>query len=69
MPFSSARQMEFTSMTRVFSSGLLPRRSVLWSFSLATLALAITPKAAFADPLKIGLVLDKGGKDDKSFIE
>lgn len=34
---------------------------------LATLLLLLTHTIALAAPIKVGLVLDKGGKDDKSF--
>lgn len=34
---------------------------------LAALALSSSSVSAFADPFKVGVVLDKGGKDDKSF--
>ncbi len=43
-------------------------RSTFWRICLAVLTLPLlTPALPAAEPLKVGLVLDRGGKDDKSF--
>lgn len=36
-------------------------------FSLISISYVLLSASSFADPLKVALILDKGGKDDKSF--
>lgn len=50
----------------IIKASKLTRRLVCSAF-LATLAVAAQSGSAFAEQFKVGLVLDKGGKDDKSF--
>ncbi len=50
----------------IIKASKLTRRLVCSAF-LATLVVAAQSGIAFAEQFKVGLVLDKGGKDDKSF--
>jgi len=36
-------------------------------FNYLIMALAVIPLSVWAAPLRLGVVLDKGGRDDKSF--